>query len=242
MNLSRTEHRTFMTSEFLSAICHEIKNPLSAIIGLSEIISLEINNPKSVPECESYAKEIVKTALEINDLVHDLLDIGQVFSGNFSIDVSNKIDVRELVHRAVKLNQDFAIRRGIILTQKVAQDIAPIRLDMKRMKQVLHNLISNAIKYSPEKTEVIVFAQNIVLGEKQYLQISVKDHGFGMSEEEVVRSFQKYQTIPNPNSGKVDSFGLGLPITKDLVERQGGKIEVISRVGGGSEFIMQFPL
>ena len=227
--------------DFLNSIIHELKNPINAIIGFSEILKNEVNDPKAIEECADYANEINKVANDLNEIVNDLLDVGSIASGNFSIDLTNKIDVKEIIKRSIKLNRDFSVRRKVFLKEETADDIKLINLDAKRIKQILSNLISNAIKYSPENTEVAVLAKNISKDEQKLLQIIVSDQGFGMTEDQVKTAFEKYQTVKNQNSGIVDSFGLGLPITKQLVEAQNGKIFVKSEVGKGSEFILEFP-
>ncbi len=227
--------------DFINSIIHELKNPLNAIVGFSGLIKDEIKNPKSAEECLDYANEIEKAALDLNELIRDLLDAGSGAEGSFSVDTSKEINVADLIKRSVRLNYDFGIRRKIAIKSLVSSEVSPINLDAKRIKQILSNLISNAIKYSPENTEVAVLAKNIMKDGQKLLQIIVIDQGFGMDETQVKTAFEKYQTIENPNTGIVDSFGLGLPITKQLVELQNGKISVKSEVGKGSEFILEFP-
>jgi signal transduction histidine kinase len=187
----------------------------------------------------SYIKEIKQTVFEMNELVHDLLDVGVINSGNFAVDMSKKINVCDLMTRAVKLNYDYALRRNISLKTEITKDINPINLDSKRLKQILTNLISNSIKYSPKNTEVKISAEII---KEKFLEIKIIDQGFGMTESEIEIAFQKYQTINNPNSGTVDSFGLGLPIVKQLTESMNGKIEMKSEVNVGTEVMLKFPL
>lgn len=231
----------FQPSDFINSIIHEIRNPLNAIICFSEFLKQEVKNPKLAEECADYAMEINQAANDLSEIVEDLLDFGSIASGNFSVDLNNEISVQELIRRVIKLNYDLSLRRKIRLKMQIADDVDVIKLDMKRMKQVLANLVSNAIKYSNEDTEITVSAKNIVKDGQRILQISVADQGFGMDEEQVKTAFEKYQTVENPNSGIVDSFGLGLPITKHLVELQNGKISVRSEVEKGSEFILEFP-
>lgn len=188
----------------------------------------------------SYLAEIDQAASEMNELVHDLLDASAVASGKFSVDLSKKIDVRNCVIRAVKLNQGYAMRRGIKLLLEIGSDLPLIHLDGKRMRQILTNLISNAVKYSKEGSEVKIAGVGVEMGEEKYLEITIADQGFGMSEEQIAQAFEKYQTIDNPHSGKVDSFGLGLPIVKELVESQGGSIAVESRIGEGTKIRLRF--
>jgi len=238
---SSQKSKGFQSSDFINSIIHEIKNPLNAIICFSEFLKQEVKNPKSAEECADYATEINQAANDLSEIVEDLLDVGSIASGNFSVDLDNEICVKELIRRVIKLNYDLSLRRKIRLKMQIADDVSMIKLDMKRMKQILANLVSNAIKYSDENTEITLSVKNILKDGQKLLQIIVIDQGFGMTEDQVKTAFEKYQTVENPNSGIVDSFGLGLPITKQLVELQNGKISVKSEVGKGSEFILEFP-
>lgn len=224
-------------SEFLSSICHELKTPLNAIIGFADILKHEIHNPFLKDENFNYINEISEAASDLNELIHDLLDVGQVSSGNFSVNLEKEIDVSDAIKRVVRLNHDYAIRRGVSLCAKICSEIKPIHLDLKRMKQVLMNLISNSLKYSKSGTTVLVEAKMI----EEFLEISVSDQGFGMNEEQLKIAFTKYGTIANENSNNIDSLGLGLPITKQLVELQNGQIFAKSEIGVGTEMILRFP-
>jgi len=229
-------------SEFLAAIVHELKTPLNAIIGFSEFLKDDIGKQKSLEDCINCASEINIAAMEMNELIHDILDVQAAsLSGNFSVDLSKKIDLRDIVKRSVKLNYDYSLKRGVSLETEIADNIKPINLDSKRMKQVLTNLISNAVKYSPKKTVVKIMARHAMENSQNFLEISIADQGFGMTNSQIQTAFQKYQTIQNPNSKNVDSFGLGLPITKQLIELQNGKLEVRSQVNQGTEMKLKFP-
>ncbi len=204
----------FSNAEFLSAIVHELKTPLNAILGFADVLGEEIANPSSQKDALSCVAEIKQAAPDMNELINDILDVAQNSSGNFSVDLSRAIDLRDVLKRAVRLNYDYSLRRNVGLKLEIAEDVKAAKLDAKRMKQVLTNLISNALKYSPAQSEVRILCKYSA----DFLEISVIDQGFGMTKEQIKTAFEKYQTITNPNSGKVDSFGLGLPITKQLVE------------------------
>ncbi len=234
-------HLQCSKQDFINSIIHELKNPLNAIIGFSQILQDEQNYKISEVERREYLKDISESANDLNEIIHDLLDVGSSNSGNFSMDLSKEIEICDLVKRSVKLNRDYAIGRNIRLESEVAQDVNKIKLDEKRMKQILANLISNSVKYSSKNTVIKVVAENVCEQNKEYLQISVIDQGFGMTPDQVEIAFEKYRTIANPNSGKVDSFGLGLPIVKQLVEAQNGQIEIKSELNKGTEVIIKFP-
>lgn len=241
--------KVFSNNEFLSAVSHELKTPLNAIIGFSDVLREEIASSVSVTQCLDYIAEISRAALEMKELVNDLLDVGQVASGKFSVDLSREINLKDVVRRSVKLNHDYALKRNVALKVEILEEIKPINLDEKRMKQILTNLISNSIKYSPKNTEVKISAsittgRSIVLGNtsvQEFLEIIIADQGFGMDENQVKNLFTKYQTFENPNSQKVDSFGLGLPIAKHLIEMQNGEIEVESKINQGTVMKLRFP-
>jgi signal transduction histidine kinase len=241
-SLVSLERKNILPTEFLSSIVHELKTPLGAIISFSEFLKDNLKNPKSAEECADCIKEINVAATEMDELVHDILDVEAAsLSGNFSVDLGKEIDLRDVIKRSVKLNYDYSLKRGVSLITEVADDIKPIKLDAKRMKQVLTNLISNAVKYSPKQSVVKITARHAAENNQEFLEICVSDQGFGMTNSQIETAFQKYQTIQNPNTGSVDSFGLGLPITKQLVELQSGEIEVKSRVGQGTEMKLKFP-
>lgn len=228
-----------LPSEFLSAIVHELKTPLSAIISFSEFLKNDLKNQKSAEECADYVQEINIAATEMNELVHDLLEVKTSYdSGNFSVDLSKEINLTDVVKRSVKLNYDYSLKRSVNVQTQIATNLKPIKLDPKRIKQILTNLISNSIKYSPSGSEVKIVAEN----NNDNLVIAVTDQGFGMRKKQIKAAFEKYQTIENPNSGSVDSFGMGLPIVKQLVELQNGIIEVDSKLNEGTKITLKFPL
>jgi len=227
---------TLQSQDFLSSICHELETPLNAIIAFADILSEEIANPKSQQECLNNVADLKQIALDMNEIIHDLLDVGAATSGNFSVNMSEKIDVADVLKRAVRLNYDYALKRNVVLKSEISDDIKPINLDAKRLKQILTNLLSNAVKYSPKGGEVKISAEN----KNEFLEIKISDQGFGMTPAQVESAFQKYKTIKNPNSGTVDSFGLGLPIVAQLTELMNGKISVKSTIEKGTEITLTF--
>lgn len=249
-NYNINSPQQFKDNEFLYAICHELKNSLNAITGFASLIKAGVRNPSEAAECEEYADGIDKAAMDLNEMVGDLLDISAANSGNFSVNMNKEIDVKDVILRSIKLNKDYALRRKIILINKIEGNPDLIKLDAKRLKQILTNLISNAIKYSAKNTEITIEAKTTTTGggalhggafADKFLEINVIDQGFGMSADQVARAFEKYTTFENPNSGKVDSIGLGLAITKHLVELQKGKIEIESEVNKGTKVSLRFP-
>ena len=209
----------FSQSEFLSAITHELKTPLSAIISMSEILAENLSalssknfsaanfkkNSDLLAESKSFITDIASITADMLSLVHDILDVSKVSSGNlagkFSVNLDSEIDLRDVVKRAVKLNYDYSLKRNVAIKVEISNEVKLVKLDEKRMKQIFTNLISNAVKYSPAGSEVNVSVKI----KNNFLEICISDQGFGMTQSQIQTAFQKFQTIENPNSGRHDA-------------------------------------
>lgn len=237
-----SKENSFSNQDFLKSIIHELKNSLHAISGISEILKDEEVYKISPYERKEYLKNLDESVIDLKEMVFDLLDFASNDNQDFSFNtnLSEKIDIKELILRAVKLNKNYALKSSIKIESEIAEDVSLINLDAKRTKQILTNLISNSVKYSPRKTTIKISAKNFIKNQQKYLQIIVSDQGFGMTQSQIKLAFEKYKTIKNINSNKVDSFGLGLPIVKKLVELQNGKILVNSTPNKGTDFILEF--
>lgn len=224
-------------TELLGFVSHELKNQIGAILSLSSMMKEGVMGGVSEMQRECVS-DIYSVANDMLEYVRDLMDVNQVESGNFSVDLTKKINIVEIIGKSIKINKDFALKRDIKIEFDNKIELPEFYLDSKRMKQILINLISNSLKYSKEGTVVNINAK-VVSGE---LLISVKDHGFGMSGNDVARVFEKHTKINNENYGKFDSFGLGLPLVKKLTEMQNGIIKINSQLGKGTEAILRLAL
>ena len=247
----------FSQSEVLSSICHEFKTPTAAILALSEILREDLSDTvlarldaelaKEVKEC---IEKINETAAELLELANDFLDTSNHGVEDFKINRNNQVDIAEIINRSVQLNYDYSLKKNIRIQLAIDPQIGLVRLDARRMKQIITNLVCNALKYSDARTEIKISAHLLVAelaivnsgigGARKILEIIVEDQGFGMTDEQVKIAFQKYHVVENHRDSKVDSFGLGLAIVKRLVELQDGRIEVLSVVGMGTKIKMKF--
>jgi len=248
-------------SEFLAQSVHEFKNFVFGIQGCAEIIKSDLKNLihkiESGSNCDQanslhelkidfeLSLDIIGSTYELTGFINDLIDLHQTESGEFKINKSpNPTDINNILKQSVKLMQKRAKKSNILIITKIEENLyQPLFLDQRRVKQVAINLISNAVKYSPQETVIEIFAKNIddEKGIKpKRVEIIFRDHGFGMTEEEIEIALQKYKTVENVNSGKVDSIGLGLPIVKYLVEKQGGALEIKSEKNIGTTIRVVF--
>lgn len=224
----------FNKSEFLSAISHDIRNPLSAIKSFTYVLQSDESSNK-----EEIYKEIDSCANDALQFINDLMDVTQASSGVFSVDMSQKINIHEMIKRSVRVNRDFAHKKNIKIINKADPTLKHINLDQRRVKQILINLINNSIKYSRSNTKIELFTKiEFALGE-EYLKIIIKDEGMGMTQEQIKKAMVRFG-LAKESQDKPDSFGIGLSLVKQLVELQNGNIEIDSKVGIGTYVTLTF--
>ena len=222
-----------LKSNFLANMSHEIRTPLNGIIGFTGILS-DIKLPSEAKEQVRYIRECGESLAAI---INDILDFSKISAGKLSV-VKTNFNVRNCAHSTVHIFDHITTSRGIDLRIELDDDIPEIIAgDSLRLKQVLTNLIGNAVKFT-EKGSIVT---KVSLLEKNNsnikLEFSIKDSGIGISPEALSRLFQSFEQADISTSRKYGGTGLGLTISKKLVEAMGGEISVRSVEGEGSEFI-----
>jgi len=228
-------------TEFLAKSSHDIKNYIFGICGLTKLI---LDSKKSAEISANEDLQIVETisdqSEELMRFVEDLLDTVQAESGEFSLGKFKECDVQNLIDRIILLNKSLAIRNHVFLKINIENDLPKLICDERRMKQILVNIINNAIKYSPAESSVNITAKHLQEEKKIYIEIA--DHGIGMSKEEVNMVFfgQGKNIDKSLLQKEFDSHGIGMSIVLKLVELHGGKIEVESEKGFGTRVKLYF--
>ena len=216
----------------VSVTSHELKTPLTAIKAMSELmLAYELGDA----ERREMIGDIYKQAERLETLIKEILDASHIDSGRIQMDIG-AVDLREAVGEVL---DDLETQlEGRKLTVKLEAGLPPVQADAAKLRQILVNLITNAIKYSPVTAPVVLGATP----EKNRVRVSVKDQGIGIRKEDRDRLFKKFQRIPDPSSRKTAGTGLGLYIVKGLVELHGGEVEVKSTYGKGSTFSFTVPV
>ena len=223
-------------SEFLASMSHELRTPLNAIIGYAQLLELAKLEPKALNQVNT----ILTSSKHLLALINDILDFAKLESGKIQFNFES-LAVKELAFEAVQLIQTQAKQQGIeIVTQPMSTNLM-VRVDRLRFKQVLVNLLSNAIKYNRPQGKVFVSCQQIERDKQPYWQLNIRDTGVGISPENLTRLFEPFNRLGHEGS-TVQGTGIGLSITKDLVEQMHGWIEVESEQGEGSTFSVCFPI
>jgi signal transduction histidine kinase len=223
-------------SQFLAAMSHELRTPLNAIIGFSEILSREMFGPIGDNRYRSYAQNIVESGGHLLGLINDVLDFSKLEAGRFELQ-DEAVDISKVVSETVKMISQQAERNSLRLSLDLAQDLPRIQADSRRLRQVLLNLISNAIKFTPETGEIKISAST----DDQGLLITVADTGIGMAEDDIPIALARFGQIDSRLSRKYDGTGLGLPLSKRLIELHGGTLAIESALGSGTKVLIRIP-
>ncbi|HYK10667.1 MAG TPA: GAF domain-containing protein [Gemmatimonadales bacterium] len=221
-------------SEFLANMSHELRTPLNAIIGFSEVLSERMFGELNEKQ-EEYLKDIYSSGQHLLSLINDILDLSKIEAGRMELEVTD-FDLPSSIDNALILVRERASRRGIRLGSAIDERVGMIRGDERKVKQVLLNLLSNALKFTPEGGRIDVRAAiNDGMAE-----ISVADTGVGIAPEDQEAIFEEFRQVGTADK-KVEGTGLGLALSRKFIELHGGRIWVESQPGKGSTFSFTLP-
>jgi signal transduction histidine kinase len=222
-------------SEFLANMSHELRTPLNAIIGFSEVLSERMFGEVNDKQAE-YLADILESGRHLLSLINDILDLSKIEAGRMELEPT-EFDLKGAVENALALVRERAHRRGIALERMVDEGVGSIRADERKVKQVLLNLLSNALKFTPEDGKISVRAEL----RNGMAELSVTDTGVGIAPEDQQAVFEEFRQVGSADK-KVEGTGLGLAISRKFIELHGGRIWVKSQVGMGSTFAFTLPL
>jgi PAS domain S-box-containing protein len=229
------ERANRLKSEFLASMSHELRTPLHTIIGFSELLGEEIQGPLNEKQ-KRFVSHIHKDSLHLLALINDILDLSKIEADRLELR-PEPFDFAGVVMESLVSVRALAELKALIIETALDVPVA-IEADRLRVKQILVNLLSNAVKFTPEGGRVHVTA-NI---EADMLAVSVTDTGVGIPKEEHESIFDKFHQVGVTTKGVREGTGLGLPITRRLVEQHGGTMNVESEPGRGSRFTFTIPL
>ena len=224
-------------TEFLANMSHELRTPLNSVIGFSEILIDELFGPLGSPRYLEYVRHISDSGKHLLGLIKDILDVSQIETGHIELAESH-VDIPGLVDTCATLVDDRLILAGLSLSTNVTPGLPPVFADELRLKQVVINLLNNAIKFTPEGGDVAVAAS---LDDGGGLLFSVADTGIGIAREDFDRVLTAFVQAEGAWTRSYEGAGLGLPIAKQLVELHGGNLELDSELGRGTTVTFRLP-
>jgi PAS domain S-box-containing protein len=229
------ERTSRMKDEFLATLSHELRTPLNAILGWTQLLKRDQQDPEMLSEAISVIERNVRVQTQ---LIEDLLDMSRIISGNVRLDVQG-VELSEIINAAMEGVKPTAETKGVRLEKVIDRLVGPVSGDPARLQQVLWNLLTNAIRFTPKGGKVRVLAEVM----QSHVEISVVDTGEGISPDFLPHLFERFSQADGSAKRKHRGLGLGLSIVKNLVEMHGGTVRANSRgEGQGATFIIELPL
>jgi len=223
-------------SDFVSMVAHEIKSPMNSVLALVKVIQDRLAGEVTEKQQEILGR-VSEKIKGLSDLAADLLDLSRIESGLITLE-KEKLQLASLLAEQVAFHQTRAQGKNIQLNMESFPELPPILANKRAIEEVFANLLTNAIKYTPEGGKVSISA----LADKDYVHIAVTDTGFGISQENLARIFDRFYRVKDDNTRMISGTGLGLAIVKSIVEAHNGRIEAESEPDRGSTFHIFLPI
>ena len=223
-------------SEFLANMSHELRTPLNAIIGFSEVLQEKLFGDLNEKQ-QDYLNDIHSSGKHLLGLINDILDLSKVEAGRMELDLAS-FDVASALSNAMTLVRERAQRHNVALRMDVARDLGEVTADERKLKQILVNLLTNAVKFTPDGGRIDVIARR----EQDAVVVAVRDTGIGIAPEDHEAVFEEFRQVGRDYTKKQEGTGLGLTLTKKFVELHGGRIWVDSEPGKGATFTFTIPI
>jgi PAS domain S-box-containing protein len=224
-------------TEFLANMSHELRTPLNAIIGFSQVMGEEMMGPIGTPKYIGYARDIAASAEHLLGIINDILDVSKLEAGKLEV-FEETVDVTKAVRDILLLVEERARRSGVRIETEIEEGLPALRADARKLKQIVLNLITNAVKFSHPGGRVRIEAC-LVAGR---IAIAVADGGIGMDEAELETAVTRFGQVASPWSRSQQGTGLGLPLAIGLAELHEAELRIESRKGAGTTATVTFPM
>ena len=232
---AETANRT--KSEFLAAMSHELRTPLNAIIGFSEMINSEIFGPIGIVKYREHASDINDSGQHLLDLINDILDLSKIESGQDELHEED-VGIPLIIDSVIRLVKQRAEKQRFRLDVQLPDMPPALRADARKLKQILVNLLSNAVKFTESGGRITL---TVWCGDDSGYEFQVIDNGIGIAPEDMGKALSQFGQVDSALARKHEGTGLGLPLTKSLVELHGGTLALQSEAGVGTTVTVRFP-
>lgn len=228
-------------SAFLANMSHELRTPLNSIIGFSDMLISGMSGELTISQ-KQHLGYIHESGEHLLSLINDILDLSKVEAGKLDLEIG-MAKVKNILNTSIMMLKEKAMTHNIRTNLALEPDAdIEVEADERKLKQIVFNLMSNAVKFTPDGGTVNLRARKISENDRYFIRISVEDSGIGIKEEDIGRLFTPFMQVATTYIKEYQGTGLGLALTKQLVELHGGSIWVASEFGKGSAFTFQFPL
>ncbi|HML09560.1 MAG TPA: ATP-binding protein [Stellaceae bacterium] len=224
-------------SGFLATMSHELRTPLNAIIGFSEMMKQEVLGAIGNEQYRSYVTDIHASGTHLLQIINDILDLSKAEAGKLILD-EGVFDIRDAIRSVVQLTSVRAQEGGLEQIVDISPDVPLLRGDERKTMQIVLNLVTNAIKFSPDGGRVEIVCR---AGQHEGLSVAVIDTGIGIAADDIGRVLEAFEQVDSSLSRKHQGTGLGLPLVRAMMELHGGTFQLTSEVGFGTEAKIVFP-
>lgn len=224
-------------SKFLANMSHELRTPLNAIIGFSDIMKSELFGALGSARYTEYAKDINDSGAHLLNVIDDILDISKIEAGRYPLEETD-FELSNVLRWSIEIVRPRTDEKGITVTLEVADDLPHIYGDLRAIRQIMLNLLSNAAKFTPTSGKITVAAR---LNDDQCMVISVNDNGIGIPADKLTAVLEPFAQVDDSSAREYDGTGLGLSITKSLTELHGGEFHLESELGEGTMAVLTLP-
>ncbi|MBB4285928.1 PAS domain-containing protein [Roseospira goensis] len=225
-------------SQFIAAMSHELRTPLNAILGFSEMMKDEMLGPVGSPTYREYAADIHASGTHLIDLIDGLMDLAKIEAGRRDLTLAT-LDLAELISGTLHLVEHRAATQGLTLYRDLAPGLPPLVADDLAVRQIVFNLLTNAIKFTPRGGQITVSAGP---GADGGIDLAVADTGIGIAPADQTRLFEPFARAADAEMRRIEGTGLGLALVRSLAEMHGGTVRLASTPGVGSVFTVSFPM
>jgi two-component system cell cycle sensor histidine kinase PleC len=244
MEKIRAEDANRAKSEFLANMSHELRTPLNAINGFSEMMTTQIYGPLGDPRYKEYAHDILSSGQHLLALINDILDMAKIEAGKLTLRFE-MVDLEDVAEDAVRLMRNRSETSGLTVSLEMPSSLPEVQADYRALKQILLNLLSNALKFTPRGGRVTIRAEVVEDPrdrDADRVRLSVADTGIGIAKEDLARLARPFEQIESQHSKTTQGTGLGLALTKSLVEMHLGQFELSSEPGAGTTAAFTIPV
>jgi signal transduction histidine kinase len=224
-------------SDFLANMSHELRTPLNAIIGFAEVLQ-EGQAGELTPRQKEYSGEIRNSGLHLLSLINDILDLSKIEAGKMKLELE-EASLPLLLEGCLAIVREKALAHDIAVSVHVSDNLDGVMVDVRKFKQMVYNLLANAVKFTSDGGRILLEAHRIA---RNWLEFSVRDTGIGIAKADLGRLFAPFEQLDSSLARKYEGTGLGLSMVKRLAELHGGTVSVSSELGKGSCFTVRLPL